>query len=175
MLEKLLMLISIIPLKTLFLQSLFLLIQITIESSFLYHFLNLSRKTSLEYSIPMNLFSTIIGWLIFLFFMPLAEPNFQIQVMNFILFNKLSDEADFLITIMIFTSFTLNLILKLLMFMFLEKLQKAFSVVAIPPPKTGKIFRRKLRNNKKYQIIIWGHSCSHVLLALVLISLVNFN
>lgn len=168
------MLTSIIPLKTLFLQSLFVLIQITIESSFLYHFLKLSRKASLEYSIPMNLFSTIMGWLIFLFFVPLAEPNFQIQVMNFILFNKLSDEADFLITIMILTVFTLDLILKLLMFMFLEKLQKAFSVVAITPPKTGKIFRKKLQNNKKYRFIIWGHSCSHVLIVLVL-TLVNLN
>jgi hypothetical protein len=172
--KLLLMLSSIIPLKTLFLQSLFVLIQIAIESSFLYHFLNISRKASLEYSIPMNLFSTIMGWLFFLFFVPLAEPNFQIQVMNFILFNKLSEQADFLIIIMIFTVFTLDLILKLLMFMFLEKLQKAFSVVAVIPQEKGKIFSQKLQNNKKYRFIIWGHSCSHVLILLVL-TLVNFN
>ncbi len=168
------MLTSIIPLKTLFLQSLFVLVQITIESSFLYHSLKLSRKASLEYSIPMNLFSTIMGWLIFLFFVPLAEPNFQIKIMNFILFNKLSDRADFLIAIMILTVFTLDLVLKLLMFMFLEKLQKAFSVAAVIPPGKGKIFCQKRRSNKKYQFIIWGHSCSHMLI-LLLLTLVNLN
>jgi hypothetical protein len=168
------MLTSIVPLKTLFLQSLFILVKITIESSFLYYFLRLSRKASLEYSIPMNLFSTIMGWLIFLFFVPLAEPNFQIQVMNFILFNKLSDRAFFLIAIIIITLFTLDLILKLLMFIFLEKLQKAFSVVAVVPQKKGKIFSQKLQNTKKYRLIIWGHSCSHVLILLIL-TLVNLN
>ena len=83
------MLSSIIPLKTVFFQTFFLLIQITIEALFFYKFIKISRKKSLEYSIPVNLFSNIIGWLIFFVFVPLANSEFQFQLMNFILFNKL--------------------------------------------------------------------------------------
>ncbi len=162
------MLASIIPLKLLFWQSLFLLIQITIESSFFYYFFNLSRKASLEYSISMNLFSSVMGWIIFLLFVPLAEPIFQIQIMNFIIFNRLSPKFIFLITIIIFLQFILSLILKIIMFIFLEKLQKRIALVPLIAQKRKRFFRQKL-HTKKYRFIIWGHSCSHGLILLVLI------
>ncbi len=161
------MLVSIIPLKLLLWQILFLLIQTTVESLFFHYYFNLSRKASLEYSIPMNLFSTLMGWIIFLLFVPLADPIFQIQIMNFIIFNRLTFTAIFLITIMILSLFILGLVLKIIMFIFLEKLPERIAVPLIAQKR--KIFFRQKLHTKKYRFIIWGHFCSHGLILLVLI------
>lgn len=164
---------SIIPLKTIFFQILFLLIQITIESTFIYKFLSTSRQKSLEYSIPLNLFANFLGWLIFFIFVPLANQTFQFQLMNFILFNKLPPHPELLILMFIIVVFALALTLKILTFMFLEKFNKSSATQEITTPKKTKKPRyfslSSKKSTRKYQVIIWGHSLSHVIILLILI------
>ncbi|WP_054465466.1 filament integrity protein FraC [Planktothricoides sp. SR001] len=169
------MLSSIIPLKTVFFQTFFLLIQITIEALFFYKFIKISRKKSLEYSIPVNLFSNIIGWLIFFVFVPLANSEFQFQLMNFILFNKLPPNPEWLILTFFIVVFALALTLKITTFMLMERISKYSDELETPTQKKYRhLSLYQIKYRKKYQVIIWGHSLSHGIILLILI-LVNWN
>jgi hypothetical protein len=169
------MLSSIIPFKTVFFQILFLLIQITVEALFFYKFIKISRKSSLEYSIPINLFSNIIGWLIFFVFVPLANSEFQFQLMNFILFNKLPPNPEWLILTFFIVVFALALTLKITTFMLIERISKYSAKLETPTPKNYRILSLyQIKYRKKYQVIIWGHSLSHGIILFILI-LVKWN
>ncbi|MBZ8182295.1 filament integrity protein FraC [Oscillatoria salina] len=78
----------ILPLPTILVQSVLLLLAIALEGFVLHKQLNLTRKTSIEYSISINLYSTFIGWLLF-FLLPVSENNFlELNFISFIYFNN---------------------------------------------------------------------------------------
>lgn len=169
------MITSIVPLKTILLQTLFLLVAIAIESSFLYEFLQYPRKTSLEYAIPMNLFSTIISWFLFFTFVPIASKNFQTELMNFIFLNEVSESLYFFLIFSFSTLFIVRTIVKLFTFNFLERIKKlSFELKINLHKKSEPIFTKKIKPKRKNRVIIWGHSCSETTILLILF-LINWN
>ncbi|MEC4983569.1 MAG: hypothetical protein SAJ37_07545 [Oscillatoria sp. PMC 1068.18] len=77
-----------LPLPTILMQSVLLLVTIAIEALVLRNKLNLTRKTSIEYSLSINLYSTVIGWLIF-FLLPFSENKFlELNFVSFVYFNN---------------------------------------------------------------------------------------
>ena len=81
--------IGILPLRAIAFQSLFLLLAISIEAVVLFKLLpDLDYKTSARYSASINLFSTVIGWLVFFsvqFFLPEA---LRIQLISYFFFER---------------------------------------------------------------------------------------
>lgn len=86
---------SILPLRAILFQILFLTIAIAIESFVLHKQLYLSQRTSIEYAVSLNLFSTICGWAIFFLANPLLPFGVQQQMVNFILFGKFAPHLEF--------------------------------------------------------------------------------
>ncbi|MGB3692349.1 MAG: filament integrity protein FraC [Spirulinaceae cyanobacterium] len=78
----------IFPLPTILLQILLLLVTIAIEALLLHNRLLMSRKTSVEYSISLNLFSTAFCWMIFLYTQAALTPRTQIKLINYVFFNR---------------------------------------------------------------------------------------
>jgi hypothetical protein len=81
---------SVVPLRAIAFQFLFLLIAIAIEAIVFYNQLRISRKTSVEYAASINLLSTFIGWLIFFNVQPLIPLAYKSELISYILFNQWS-------------------------------------------------------------------------------------
>ena len=81
------MLAPLLPVQTVIFQILFLLIAIALEGYILHRKLQLSRKSSIEYAISINLLYTIVGWLIFFFIQPLLPVALRLQLISYIFFN----------------------------------------------------------------------------------------
>ena len=81
------MLANVFPLQGILFQFLFLLIAIAIESFILYRQLNLSHKKSIDYAISINLFSTILGWIVFFYLHPLLHRSLKSQLISYIFFD----------------------------------------------------------------------------------------
>lgn len=77
-----------LPLRTYLFQLLFLLIAIATESFVLQRGLGLTRRVSLEYAISLNLFSTVIGWLVFYEFQALLPGDLRGQIISYILADR---------------------------------------------------------------------------------------
>ncbi|HEY9849280.1 MAG TPA: filament integrity protein FraC [Leptolyngbyaceae cyanobacterium] len=87
--------IAVLPLRAVMFQILFLLVAIAVESFIFKKKLHLSGRTSIEYATSINLFSTIIGWIAFFFFLPFLPFKLQAQLINFILFNNFATHLGF--------------------------------------------------------------------------------
>ena len=169
------MITSIIPLKTIILQTFFLLVAIAIEGAFLYEFLKFSRKTSLDYAIPMNLFSTITSWLMFFTFVPWIGQPLQTDLMDYIFFNQVSDSLYYSLILSVAPLFIIRLLLKILVFIFIEKLKNKFWTYKVKiHQKNQLIFTKKIKPKRKTRVVLWGHSCSDTILLLILF-LINWN
>ncbi len=82
----------ILPLRAILFQVLFLMIAIAAESAVLHWRLGLQRRVSVKYAASLNLFSTLVGWLIF-FGIAGILPNLfsgvlEQQLISYILFNQ---------------------------------------------------------------------------------------
>ncbi|MFE1746238.1 filament integrity protein FraC [Coleofasciculus sp. H7-2] len=82
------MLANVFPLQGILFQFLFLLVAIAIESFILYRELNFSRKKSIDYAISINLFSTILGWVVFFYVHPWLPRSLKSQLISYIFFDR---------------------------------------------------------------------------------------
>ncbi|MBP0020448.1 MAG: hypothetical protein J7647_23205 [Cyanobacteria bacterium SBLK] len=81
--------IIIFPLPLIILQLLTLFICIALEAIVLQQKLRLTRKQSIEFSISINLLSTIALWFVFFAFQTLAPESQKLHLISIILFNNL--------------------------------------------------------------------------------------
>lgn len=82
------MLANVFPLQTILFQFLLLLVGIAIESLILYRQLNLSQRRSIDYAISINLFSTILGWIVFFYIHPWLPRSLKSQLISYIFFDR---------------------------------------------------------------------------------------
>ena len=80
----------ILPLRMIAFQVLFLLVAIAIESSILRQRLRFGFKTSVQYTLAINLAAVAIGWIVFLVVEPLTPTEIRSQIISYILFDRLS-------------------------------------------------------------------------------------
>ena len=86
----------VLPLQTYLFQALFLLVAIALEASVLQRRLYLTRRTSVEYAISINLLTTVIGWLAFFLVQNLLPQPIKDQIISYIFliaFSVLSQKA----------------------------------------------------------------------------------
>ncbi|MEH2284975.1 MAG: filament integrity protein FraC [Nostoc sp.] len=82
------MLPTIFPIGGFLFDFLFVLIAIPIEAYVLHSRLKFDKKTSTFYAISINLFSSVIGWLIFFVSEPMLPIQVKSELINYMLFNN---------------------------------------------------------------------------------------
>lgn len=80
---------AVLPLQTFLFQFLFLLVAIALESRVLYRRMNISRRTSVEYSTFINLLAASIGWLVFFLIQNWIPLYLKDQLISYIFFDRL--------------------------------------------------------------------------------------
>jgi hypothetical protein len=79
---------AVLPLRAVAFQSLLLLVAIALEALLLRQRLGLGFQPSIRYAATLNLFTTCLGWLLFLGIEPLAPPLLRTQVISYVLFGR---------------------------------------------------------------------------------------
>ncbi|MEH2327504.1 MAG: filament integrity protein FraC [Nostoc sp.] len=82
------MLPRIFPIGGILFDFLFVLIAIPIEAYVLQNRLKFDKKTSIFYAISMNLFSSVIGWLIFFIAEPMLPIQMKSELISYMFFNN---------------------------------------------------------------------------------------
>jgi len=80
----------ILPLRMIAFQILFLLVALAVESSILRQRLRFGFKTSVQYTLAINLAAIVVGWTAFLVIEPLSPMEIKSQMISYILFDRLS-------------------------------------------------------------------------------------
>lgn len=80
---------AVLPLQTFLFQFLFLLVAIALESRVLYRRMNITRRTSVEYSTFINLLAAGVGWLVFFLIQNWIPPYLKDQIISYIFFDRL--------------------------------------------------------------------------------------
>jgi hypothetical protein len=149
----------VLPLQAILFQSLFLAIAIAIEAYIFQRQWKLGRRKSVEYSLALNLFSTVVGWVIFFAAQPLLSPALKKQIITYIFFNNLASTASsgsFLygeIALLVFLSFVFILISELIFLEVLRSLTREESPVQSEPryryTTTSSLYRRYYESKKE--------------------------
>ncbi|HEY9879098.1 MAG TPA: filament integrity protein FraC [Leptolyngbyaceae cyanobacterium] len=79
---------GVLPLRAIAFQCLLLLVAIALEAIILRQRLRIGYRPSVQYAATLNLFATVLGWLIFLIFEPLLPEPLQTQIISYVLFNR---------------------------------------------------------------------------------------
>jgi hypothetical protein len=176
---------DVLPLRAIALQTLFLVVAIACESSVFQRLLKLDYKTSAQYAISVNLFSMVVGWIVFFVVQPLLPGPMKVQLISFVFFAQFLQElgsttiAPILIVTALFifmgTFFVKLKGLEVLELM-LEKVKTSESSTL--DAKSVRL-RRKIQQNVGFQVsrkdhaVLVANACSFsaILLILVLQSL----
>ena len=81
---------TLLPLRAIVFQFLFLVVAILLETIALHRIRQLDYKTSVQYAITVNLFTTVLGWILFFNVQPLLPDDLRPQVIGFVLFTQIS-------------------------------------------------------------------------------------
>jgi hypothetical protein len=104
---------SVMPLRAIAFQCLFLLLAIAIEAAVLREALKLPYRKSVEYAASINLLSTAVGWLIFFSLEPLVPLNLKFQLINCIFFDQWSSSIAAWVILAGFATFFISFLVKL--------------------------------------------------------------
>ena len=134
---------------------LFLLVAIPVEAFILNKRLKFDKRTSTFYAISINLFSNVIGWVIFFVLEPTNFFNsYKSQLINFLLYNRLNNQVYGGIVMAGFTTFFGTLMIKFgLLRLFILSLSNPGEKKAEPQPEDAILLQRKSRrrNRKGFQ------------------------
>lgn len=104
---------QIFPFGIILFDFLFLLVAIPVEAYILNRRLKFDKRTSSFYAISMNVFSNVIGWIIFFIIERTSLfDNYRIGIINYILYNRLPDNFSGSIILVAFTTFFGTLVVK---------------------------------------------------------------
>ncbi|MDP5018159.1 filament integrity protein fraC [Anabaena sp. UHCC 0187] len=110
----------ILPIGAIFFETLFLLTAIPIEAFVLNKWLKFDKRTSIFYAISINIFSSVIGWIVFFMIEPMLPIAIKAELINYIFFNKLKDPS--ISTMLVLLSFTIFIATFLVKFLLIKLL-----------------------------------------------------
>ncbi|AFW93214.1 MULTISPECIES: filament integrity protein FraC [Nostocales] len=106
----------ILPIGAIFFEILFLLIAIPLEAYILNRWLKFDKRTSIFYAIALNVFSSVIGWIVFFTVEPILSIAIKKELINYVFFNKLQDPSiGTMIVLLSFTIFIATFLVKFLL------------------------------------------------------------
>ncbi|WP_411268787.1 filament integrity protein FraC [Laspinema sp. D2d] len=163
------------PLPTILLQTFFLTISVAIESSVFYSRCPVSRKTSVEYALAINLISACVGWFFFFYIEPFLSPPLKIQLITYVFLNQLGEGGLSLVFLIGFIVFWANFAIKLISL-------NLFNKVIDPTYPLKPEYEADLENDSRYSTrkikkaperrqamaVLWGHCYSHSVILFVL-------
>lgn len=163
------------PLPTILLQTFFLTISVAIESSVFYARCQVSRKTSVEYALTINLISAGMGWIFFFYVEPILSPSLKIQLITYVFLNQLEEGGLSLIFFIGFFLFWANFAIKLISLNLLNKIIDAAyplkAEYAANLEEDCRYYTRKVKKapeRRQAMAVLWGHSYSHSVILFVL-------
>ncbi|MBD2531205.1 filament integrity protein fraC [Nostoc flagelliforme FACHB-838] len=170
------MLPTIFPIGGILFDFLFVLIAIPIEAYVLHSRLKFDKKTSIFYAISINLFSSVIGWLIFFFSEPILPIQVKSELINYMLFNsfKLANTQVLIILtacIIFFATFLMKyFILKILLLSLHEPVAKKPDEPKISPRQLRRRFSRiTFQNTNLVTTILIANSLSYTAITIILL------
>jgi len=166
------MLPTVLPLRAILSQLLILWLSIAIESWFFQKLLKITPKTSVEDAAVINLFSTCIGWLIFLIWEGLLPQEKIEQLMGYILLGQWQPISPLLI-FAAFLIYSISFLLKWKGLELLEFLVRGNQKKSLEPvlPEIFNLARRPKKFSQlstKPTVVLIAHTCSHCIILLVL-------
>ncbi|MBS9390163.1 MAG: filament integrity protein fraC [Dolichospermum sp. WA123] len=106
----------ILPIGAIFFEILFLLIAIPLEAYILNRWLKFDKRTSIFYAMALNVFSSVIGWIVFFTVEPILSIAIKKELINYVFFNKLQDPSiGTIIVLLSFTIFIATFLVKFLL------------------------------------------------------------
>lgn len=166
----------VLPLRAILFQLLFLFIAIASESIVFKERLNLTRRTSLEYSASINLLSTAVGWLFFFTIEPALPLAWKSPLISYVLFNARSTNTNTLLILLGLFTFFGTFIIELqgleLLQMLLQKHEKEEVVTQKVYRARDKSRRRELglAATKRATTILLANACSYSVILLILLA-----
>ncbi|MEC4818510.1 MAG: filament integrity protein fraC [Scytonema sp. PMC 1069.18] len=134
---------KILPTGAILFNFLFLLVSIPIEGYILNRRLKFDKKTSIFYAIAINIFSNVIGWVVFFFIEPVLSPPIKADLINYVFFNRL--QSPNIQTLIIFVAFVIFFGTFLIKFILLRILLLSLS----EPGKTEPEIQPSIRRNSR--------------------------
>ncbi|MTJ48844.1 filament integrity protein FraC [Dolichospermum sp. UHCC 0259] len=108
----------ILPIGAIFFEILFLLTAISVEAYVLHKWLKFDKRTSIFYAIALNVFSSVIGWIVFFTVEPMLPIPIKAELINYVFFNKI--KASSISTMIILLSFTIFIATFLVKFLLMK-------------------------------------------------------
>ncbi|MBE9042705.1 hypothetical protein IQ235_18250 [Oscillatoriales cyanobacterium LEGE 11467] len=166
---------SILPLKTILLQTLLLLVTIAIESWVLRNRLNLPRKLSIMYAAIVNLLSVSISWLAFFAVEPeFLPPTLKNQLIHYILIGRLSSSAsqafEFWAIVIGFAIFFVTLQVKV-QALYLLQITGAIPSRMVQQDRVIQRHKRLIIRREQTLAILAAHGLSHSAMLVILVIL----
>ncbi|MBW4624499.1 MAG: filament integrity protein fraC [Brasilonema octagenarum HA4186-MV1] len=165
---------QIFPLAAILFNFLFLLVAIPIEAYVLNTRLKFDKRTSAFYGISINVFSNVIGWIIFFFVEPALLPKMKSELITFVFFNRLQTPG--IQTLLILTAFIIFFGTFIVKYALLRVLLISLSEFKKAPPEPQIIQRRnsrfaskgKWQNTNIVTTILIANALSYSLVAIIL-------
>lgn len=103
---------SIVPLGAVLFDFLFVLIAIPVEAYVLNTRLLFDKKTSIFYAISANLFSSVIGWIVFFLLEPILPVQLKSELIHYVFFNNFKPSTQSLVIVTAFIIFFATFLVK---------------------------------------------------------------
>lgn len=172
---------SVVPLRAIAFQIVFLLMAIAIEATVLHKRLNIPPKQSVQFAASLNLLTTVLGWLVTFLLLGTAAVlptpllmELKMALMNFIFFDQWANGTAELLIMICFITFFVSLGVKWLGLVGLDWLMKkdlpeapkvvAETSVFTSPQRKPREFRPRLNTT----LVANASSYSAILIALLL-------
>jgi len=165
------------PLGAILFNFLFFTVTIPVEAYILAIRLKFDKRTSIFYSIGINLFSGALGWLIFFLVEPILPLRLKSDLINVVFFDQFNPSIRPLVVITAFIIFFATFLIK---FVLLKLALLSLRYISKPPqpqpteqPSTRKTSRRtgklKLQNTNLLTTILIANSLSYSFISLIML------
>lgn len=163
----------IFPFGAILFNFLFLLVAIPIESFILNSRLRFDRRTSVFYAISINLFSNVIGWVVFFFSEPVLPIRIKSELINYIFFDRL--QSTNIQSLIILTAFIIFFGTFLVKYILLRVLLFSLAEFGKAPPKepvsvrnSRRAYKSKLQNSNVLISVLIANALSYSFIVAVL-------
>jgi hypothetical protein len=165
----------ILPVGAIFFEILFLLTAIPVEAYVFNKWLKFDKKTSIFYAIALNVFSSVIGWIVFFSVEPILPIPIKAELINYVFFNKLQNPS--MSTMIILLSFTIFiatflvkfLLLKLLIIFMDERGKKPETELISSRQRASYINIARLQNTNLITATLIANSLSYSAISLIIL------
>ncbi|MEI6444736.1 MAG: filament integrity protein FraC [Nostocales cyanobacterium ELA583] len=165
----------ILPIGAIFFEILFLFTAIPVEAHVLNKWLKFDKRTSIFYAIALNVFSSVIGWIVFFAVEPMLPIAIKAELINYIFFNKLQDAS--ISTTIVLLSFAIFiatflvkfLLLKILIIFMDEGGKKTDVEVIYSQQRASYINIAKLQNTSLITATLIANSCSYSAITFIMV------